>query len=455
MCSVGWLRVRFWTLAVAIAGCWATGSALAQAATTVTTLKVATWNLGWHLSQAESAQWAQLCGQSFVRDPRDRLWKPSPAGTQTGWQLTWGRDAPIEWPIGTWPPCDVYQDRSKPVAVTPQSSAQRQRQIRELLAERVQADVIAFQEVSGEAAVREVLPDQAQGWEVCSYRGYKVQRLAIAWRRSVGVAVSCEVHAPLSLPALHPGQQPRPGLALTLRVNTPQGERSLRILTLHLKSSCVSPIEAPTERQPARGRLDGDDEHCQLLQQQVAPLEAWLEQASAGVDGWLVLGDFNRNLGHEVRAAAAQPVRSSGRATDPHRPGVRVRNLWLEVNDQEPARSGLQLLEAACRGEGPEGDALASTCSAARQRALTEVELKTLRQARGGLGCRNPIGLDHIALGGALQAAPGANGEPAAQKIPIGLYGRTRAANTEHPQPLLAVSDHCPLVATIRWQGAR
>jgi hypothetical protein len=407
------------------------------------TLTVATWNLGWHLSSVEAAGWIQRCGQRFARDPADRIWKPSPGGERTGWELPWGRNAPVQWSIAEWPPCDVYQDRFDPIAVTAQAYSVRQRQIREVLTERVQPDVIAFQEVSGEAAVREVLPENGRDWQVCSFTGYKVQRLAFAWRRALGADGRCEVHAPLSLPGRESREQPRPGLALTLRWDGPSGTgstRSLRLMTLHLKSSCVSELDPATGRQPDRGRLDGPDEHCRILHDQIAPLEAWIEAAVAGVDGLVVLGDFNRNLAHESREPPERPARLRGAATDPHRPDVRVRNLWREVNDGQPAASRLRLLDTRC-----DDSRLSPICDASKQGTLAADQQQQLR-APDGLGCRNPIGLDHIAVGGAVEAT-----EPA-RKVAVGRYGRSRAIGDGRSQPLLAISDHCPLLARIRMR---
>ena len=55
-----------------------------------------------------------------------------------------------------------------------------------MLREDVKADVIAFQAVSWVAAVREALGPAAGSYVACSYIGYKIQRLAFAWRKSLG-----------------------------------------------------------------------------------------------------------------------------------------------------------------------------------------------------------------------------------------------------------------------------
>jgi exonuclease III len=292
--------------------------------------------------------------------------------------------------------------------VTEALYAQRSARIGRFLREQVQADVIAFQEVSGAAAVRELLGD---GWKVCSYEGHKVQRTAIAWKASLGDG-SCRVNWPLALPERPMKDQVRPGLALTL---THEGKR-LSVLTVHLKSSCVSPLDDQS-RTPGRGQLDSSEPNCQSLQAQVAPLEAWLDAELKASDALVALGDFNRNLAHEATEDTARGIRTDGR----------TRNLWRELNDGDP--KPLTLLGAEC---APTADGRA-LCSLAKGRLLSGPEYGALR---GQLGCRNPIGLDHIVLGGALQA-------DGAQKLALAAEAETRADQ-------LGLSDHCPVRAVLR-----
>ena len=37
-------------------------------------LTVATWNLGWHMNQAEAKAWINDCGQPFALNPTSGLW---------------------------------------------------------------------------------------------------------------------------------------------------------------------------------------------------------------------------------------------------------------------------------------------------------------------------------------------------------------------------------------------
>ncbi|NYG34798.1 endonuclease/exonuclease/phosphatase family protein [Sphaerotilus montanus] len=398
---------------------------LAAGAASAADVTVATWNLGWHLDAPLATRWIAACGQKFSKSA-DGLWRPDAAGPKTGWQLRWGRDAKIEWDIGQLPPCDVWQSRFKPVPVTEAALAKRRQQIAEVLATKVNADVIAFQEVSSVQAVREVLPDGGRDYEVCGFTSHKVQRLAFAWKRKVASAVgSCEVYAPLALPDRPVKEQPRPGLSVTLRI----GGHVTRFMTVHLKSSCVSPLEGGGG---TRGQLASDDKACSVLQAQLQPLETWLQERSQGVDAVVMLGDFNRNIAHEASLPANTPVRSQGRST----------NLWREVNDGVPAASLLTALDTAC----PLDATSAALCKDAKSRVLDKPEMAQLTDAKA-LGCRNPIGLDHIAV--RLPAGAAAGAVPVAEKVALGFLGRTLEASDKRPEPLLAVSDHCPLRARL------
>lgn len=398
---------------------------LAAGAASAADVTVATWNLGWHLDAPLATRWIAACGQKFSKSA-DGLWRPDAAGPKTGWQLRWGRDAKIEWDIGQLPPCDVWQSRFKPVPVTEAALAKRRQQIAEVLATKVNADVIAFQEVSSVRAVREVLPDGGRDYEVCGFTSHKVQRLAFAWKRKVASAVgTCEVYAPLALPDRPVKEQPRPGLSVTLRISG----HVTRFMTIHLKSSCVSPLEGGGG---TRGQLASDDKACSVLQAQLQPLETWLQERSQGVDAVVMLGDFNRNIAHEASLPANTPVRSQGRST----------NLWREVNDGVPATSLLTALDTAC----PLDATSAALCKDAKSRVLDKPEMAQLTDAKA-LGCRNPIGLDHIAV--RLPAGAAAGAVPVAEKVALGFLGRTLEASDKRPEPLLAVSDHCPLRARL------
>lgn len=73
---------------------------------------------------------------------------------------------------------------------------------------------------------------------------------------------------------------------------------------------------------------------------------------------------------------------------------------------------------------------------------LSADERKQLSHSEN-LGCRNPLGLDHILISRGISSA-----HPATH-IAIGVFGGTKPASETHPDPLLAISDHCPMVAKL------
>ena len=170
------------------------------------------------------------------------------------------------------------------------------------------------------------------------------------------------------------------------------------------------------------------------------PLEAWLESKSVG-SPVILMGDFNRNLSHEKSSIAPLAVRSNGSDPASALPaGVLVRSLSGEVNDGSPADSALTHLEPEC----PVNAVAKQMCERSKRELFDQDALKPLTRA-DSLGCRNPIGLDQMLISTTLTAAG-----PAA-KVAIGRFGGTRPATAEHPDPLLAVSDHCPLKATVNF----
>ena len=391
-------------------------------------IKIATWNLGWHMDRSTAADWIDACNGTYELDPATKKYRPS---TEIGSAFGWDINAfDIEgWDVARFPVCDVYGANKQgfgftTVRVTPEAYEKRATQIRNFIANSVPADIIAFQEVSGENAVLEVLPNGAADWEVCSFATFKVQRLAIAWKKSLGSRIACKTEDTLTLNQVRPPEeQPRPGLSLALDVD---GSR-IQVLNVHLKSSCVSPIGG--------NLLGGEAAACRILHDQIVPLEMWIERETSVTDKTVILGDFNRNFWHEL--ADTKPVR--GDSSDPTLPlpaGVRVNSLFEEIVDGQPASSAFAMLKEAC----PLNEVGKLLCETGETRALDTPEMDVLR-FHTYLGCRNPIGLDHILLG------PGLIASGDATHAPIGRLGGSRHANKDNPQPLLGIADHCPLIA--------
>lgn len=404
-------------------------------------VRVASWNLGWHVSTAELPAWLAQCGKSYQKSASDGIWRVVPEGTAgatIGWFIKESRSQLEGVDLSKMPPCGVYEgaDRTK-LAVTPAAWAERNKHIAEVISRDVRPDVIAFQEVSGTAAVREALGADAVRYNVCSFDGrFKVQRLAFAWRKELGEGM-CRTEDAMTLPHVADKDQVRPGLVLTLK----NGDKRTSFMTVHLKSSCVSPLDG-------RGRLDQDrtnerfTDPCPILQQQIAPIEAAVEKLAANADQFIVLGDFNRNLWHEANEVeGAKPVRSDG-TTDLARPllaGVKTQNLFREVFDGEPANTRASLVSLECKLEPK----LAALCERSKTEALKREEMAPLGESTG-LGCRNAIGLDHFVVSEKLKAKVSG-----AQKVGIGATGESQAAPAGKSDPVLGTSDHCPIVMNV------
>lgn len=241
----------------------------------------------------------------------------------------------------------------------------------------------------------------------------------------------------MTLPTVADKDQVRPGLVLTLKT----GDKRTSFMTVHLKSSCVSPLDG-------RGRLDQDrtnerfTDPCPVLQQQVAPIEAAVEKLAAGADQFIVLGDFNRNLWHEANELeGAKAVRSDG-STDLAKPlpaGVKTQSLYKEVFDGEPANTRASLVSLECKLDAK----LAGLCERSKTEALKRDEMAPLGDA-SGLGCRNAIGLDHFVVAEKLKAKVSG-----AQKVGIGALGQSAVALAGKTDPVLGASDHCPIVMSV------
>ncbi len=167
-------------------------------------------------------------------------------------------------------PCDVVQKLER----STRDFAVLARYAREL-----DADVIALQEVDGAQAARLVFP----GYEFCFTGRSHVQNTGFAIRAGLPHRCGHDVES-LSL-----GDSVRRGAELVL---FPGGAREVWLLGVHLKSGC--------SHQP----LNDSDRACRELGRQAPALAAWINAQVRAGHRFAVLGDFNRELVSEQRAAA-------------------------------------------------------------------------------------------------------------------------------------------------------
>lgn len=191
----------------------------------VRALKIATWNLEW-LVAPDTARRARIACREQRRAPL---------------------------------PCDVVRRLAR-------DSADLARLAQ--AARRLDADVVAFQEVEDARTARRVF----RGYRICIASGTGVQHVGFAVRR--GLAHRCGP----PLDSLAAGGRGRPGLLLHLQA---PGLPAMQLLAVHLKSGCSS---APLEGAAA----------CRLLGAQARALGAWITDQGARGAPFIVLGDFNR-----------------------------------------------------------------------------------------------------------------------------------------------------------------
>jgi endonuclease/exonuclease/phosphatase family metal-dependent hydrolase len=228
-------RVRAFFAAAALAGFAPTGFA-------ADTLRLATWNLEWLMTTATFDRLARSCSRARAGSEEREI------------------------------PCDI---------VEPPRSLRRSAgdfgRLQEY-ARRLNADVIALQEVDGPGAAALVFPDYA----FCFTRRSHVQNVGFAVRS--GIPFRCSDYAALALD----GAGLRRGAELTLFPGEP---RQMQLLSIHLKSGC--PTQVLTNRR----------EECRRLAEQVLVLERWIDARAAQGIPFAVLGDFNRRLARERHTA--------------------------------------------------------------------------------------------------------------------------------------------------------
>lgn len=232
-------------------------TAMATAAAAPAQLKLATWNLEWFMTPETLRALTPACLPADA--PRDGVRRAVP--------------------------CDVAEKQAR--------SGEDIRALRKH-ARRLDADVIALQEVDGETAAKLVFPDH----QFCFSARVNVQNIGFAIRRGIPFACGPELKD-LSL-----ADDVRRGVELRLFPGT---GREMRLLAVHLKAGC------------SRDALDSTRPNCIQLASQVGVLERWIDsQAASGVP-FAILGDFNRDL----RREPAGP------------------SIWAEIDDSDPAGSDL------------------------------------------------------------------------------------------------------------------
>ncbi len=411
-------------MAAAVATVGLISTASAQSA-----LTVASFNMGWWMSQAQNAQVLEQCAQ------------PTRQWCDTRYADSWPRvnGQPVCEP--TTPglaPCNafaVYDSglSSRATATTaplqvPTAAffAARQRAMLATL-RRVDADVFALQEISGVAAAREALGNLANQYQFCESEvaSPQAQKLVFAWRANIQGACKTDMNIAVDDEPDSQGtvRKVRPALVATLQV----AGKPMHFVNLHLKSGCASP--AGDGFYTYQGDyLDSDRPACKTLRRQVPVLEGLMKSLAANGGQAVVLGDFNRKLDMEMnfRAGHARavpgnpavrcglPLKREERSNNP--PGIAtpadtVCLMWPEINDDPNTGPG-----------------------------TTNYTLLRRYAQRDGERCARNDGLDHITVSAGLRNA--LVFVPQVEEVDMATFGQHKEA----------ASDHCPLRTTLKFK---
>lgn len=162
-------------------------------------------------------------------------------------------------------------------------------------AERIDADIVAFQEVDGERAAARVFAPERYALAIAAER--KPQRTGFAYEKHLRVTRYPD-HTALDL-----GGDLRAGVDIGVALD---GGSELRLLAVHLKSGChQEPLGTPGK-------------HCEKFARQLVALEAWIDARAAEGVPFAVLGDFNRRF-------FARPAEPS----------------WTAIDDADPPEADL------------------------------------------------------------------------------------------------------------------
>lgn len=145
-------------------------------------------------------------------------------------------------------------------------------------AKRLDADVVALQEVDGPEAAARVFDPRAYAFYFPDEDD--LQRAGFAVRRSLRVTQNPD------LAALDLYPRARHSLRRGTDITVHAGGHRLRLLSVHLKAGCRD------------GRLDRPGRECETLAEQTGILARWTAARQAEGIPFALMGDFNRTLSH-------------------------------------------------------------------------------------------------------------------------------------------------------------
>lgn len=404
-------------LVVSLGGC-TTSTPLPAATSASREIGIASFNMAWAGTTAEFDRYLAVCGAPDVAwcETRARWVRGTTAATPEEEARAATCRASLLAAAGSREalmriaPCGAYRTGADPAAERSREAyAEKLEGLRATVARLVEKEgvsVLAFQEVSGQAVVEEVLGPLRARFEVCAAPQSSFQTVAFAWDKAVTERpATCTVNDELAVVESkdEPWRRSRPGLALTLTL----GGAPVTFLNVHLKSSCASLVSS--ERYPGR-LLTDPAEACRVFNRQVPILERWIDETAVKSPRFVFLGDLNRRIDEEQAANVPKSeVRADG--TDPAGPNradangsVTTRYLWGEIADGSPALHQVPLSSAASEE-----------------------------------ACKGFSGLDHIVVSDRVKALN--EGKLLSRKVAV----------EEKPGQRIQTSDHCPRIVRLTF----
>lgn len=191
-------------------------------------------------------------------------------------------------------------------------------ELKRIVDQEIQADIIAFQEVQSRAAAERVFDPSQYTIEFttqpssnsfpCGEHTSTDQRVGFAIRKGVNYKREHDF-AELGLRNTRH--------AVQIKLSNTGGIKPVTLLAVHLKASCAS-----------EDYEDSFNDNCRTLRMQIPLMEAWMEERFADQSGFIVLGDFNRMI--DLDREQATPAIDE--------------KMWQELDDAAPRGFGVTQL---------------------------------------------------------------------------------------------------------------
>lgn len=153
----------------------------------------------------------------------------------------------------------------------------------QVMIERYQPKVLAFQEVNDREVLEKVLGKQYKiiMSDRAKSRYQSLQHNGINQYTGVAIDQSLAHSDPEDL-VLSPKRKLR---FATYVVVEPKASSPIHLLSVHLKAGCI-------------GKYESNEDSCQTLKQQSDSLNQWIQQRLKNKQSYLIVGDFNHDLTH-------------------------------------------------------------------------------------------------------------------------------------------------------------